>query len=180
MHESNPNLISDNTAVVESIIETENIDNSNVSFKKLTEYEETTGVYYAELKANEAATELTNVTLTMLQRFGLSIGHNETDDTSSYFIDEKSSIDDKQVEVYDQLLEINQQPAEEFILQANTVLSIDKINLKLAKNIQLKISLLKDKWRQILNANNYLYDDYVSCGLLFKIIYSQLAFNLFE
>ena len=147
--------------MVESIIETENIDNSNVSFKKLTENEETTGVYYAELKATQASTELIDVALIMLQRFGLSIGHDEAV-TTSHFIDEKSLIADNQVEVYDQLLEINQQSVEEFIVQANTVHSIDKINLKLAKNIQLKISLLKDKWRHILNGNNYLYDDYVS------------------
>jgi len=83
--------------------------------------------------------------------------------TESFFYVKEKLIENVTIglEAYDQIVEINSKPVEEFLSTAD-FMSDDlqsKLSMKLVKNLDLKIYKLKSKWKHLLEINNYLYDD---------------------
>jgi len=84
--------------------------------------------------------------------------------TESYFYVKeklKSASATSGLEVYDQIIEINSKPVGEFMSTTDFTSEDIQLNLsiKLVKNLDLKIYKLKSKWKHLLEANSYLYDD---------------------
>ena len=59
------------------------------------------------------------------------------------------------IEIFDQIIEIDSRPVEEFISTTDfTSLDTSKVNMKLVKNLNFKIFKLKSKWKNLLKTNN--------------------------
>lgn len=166
----------------------------NLKNSKLTDSERQKQIQTILLKRSDEEEIISNEHLILeacnvflRENFSLTIGCEEwstLDDKKRekcYYVNEKlnansSSEDYSSVQIYEQIIEIESKGIEEFLSKTDFAnLDLSSINIKLVKNIDLKFLKMKQKWKQHLEANNYLYDDFVSD--FFKIFTELLYLN---
>lgn len=154
---------------------------------------------------NRHATNLEACDIFLKENYNISITHeqlahelvgpgNEKIDgnksTDYYYIKEMQEattlsesfvIEFQSIEPYNQILEINSKPIEEYVAKAcarelDSTTSDRHITIKLVRNMDLVVYKLKQKWKQILDESNYLYDDLVRLSLSVECSFSGSHF----
>ena len=110
------------------------------------------------------------------EKFSILIDFERANDAlnkqSCFFISEKFSMnaltarsfkDYIRIDIFDQVVEINSIPVNEFINGINsTGIDVQEINIKLVVDKDFKLFKLKQKWRGILEETNYCLEEMVT------------------
>lgn len=96
-------------------------------------------------------------------------------------LSESFVIEFQSIEPYNQILEINSKSIEEYVAKACAreldSTSVERhITIKLVRNMDLVVYKLKQKWKQILDESNYLYDDLVKLSISVERSFSGCLF----